>query len=208
MKKVFILLFPQKEYLGTRQNNTFLFNECIKERYISKGYEFFVVKFKGSDLGIISLTPNQIIDADISFEQSSPVTSKNWRYANFNIIANQLNINNYEQVVLGGFHCFDCVEKLADEIFHLNNNILVDTDLTEQFWNVAQYQTDWDIREFKPEQKLERVLSLDDYTPIEILKKIKKRYENPIWGMSDETMKKIEDKIKLQIEDSSSMLNK
>lgn len=208
MKKVFILLFPQKEYLGTRQNNTFLFNECIKERYISKGYEFFVVKFKGSDLGIISLTPNQIIDADISFEQSSPVTSKNWRYANFNIIANQLNINNYEQVVLGGFHCFDCVEKLANEIFHLNNNILVDTDLTEQFWNVAQYQTDWDIREFKPEQKLERVLSLDDYTPIEILKKIKKRYENPIWGMSDETMKKIEDKIKLQIEDESSMLNK
>ena len=208
MKKVFILLFPQKEYLGTRQNNTFLFNECIKERYISKGYEFFVVKFKGSDLGIISLTPNRIIEADISFEQSSPVTSKDWRYANFKTIANQLNINNYEQVVLGGFHCFDCVEKFANEIVHLNNNILIDTDLTEQFWNVAQYQTDWDIREFKPEQKLERVLSLDDYTPSGILKKIKKRYENTIWGISDETIKKIEDKIKLQIEDKSSLLNK
>lgn len=66
MKKVFVILFPQKEYLGTRLNlnNIHLFNDCIRRRYINKGYQFFVVKFKESDLGIIKLGPDKIIDAE------------------------------------------------------------------------------------------------------------------------------------------------
>lgn len=208
MKKAFVLLFPQKQYLGTRKNNIFLFNECIKQRYINKGYEFVVVKFKDSDLGIVSLCPNRVIDADITFEQSSPSTSKDWRYADFNMMANQLDIGTYNQIVVGGFHCFDCVERFANEIYKLNNNILVDTDLTEQFWNVSEYQEGWNIEEFNPEQKLERVLSINDYTPSGILRKAKTRYENPIWGISNETLEKLDKKILYQIKDEASVLNK
>lgn len=196
MKKVIILLFPQKEYLGTRNEDTILFNECIKQRYINKGYELFVVKYKNSDLGFISLSPNKIIEADISFEQSSPTTEKNWRYANFNLIAKNLQINNYKQVVIGGFHCFDCVEKLANEIYKLNKNVLVDTDITEQFWNVSKYQDNWDINIFKPEQKLERIIRLIDFHTSDLIKKMQSRYKNPIWGISNETLRLIENKIK------------
>lgn len=208
MKKVFVLLFPQKEYLGTRKRNISLFNDCIKQRYIDNGYMFFVVKYKGSDLGFATLTPNQIVDADITFDHSSSNTTKNWRYANFNLIAKQLKIENYKQVVVGGFHCFDCVEKLANEIYKLNSNVLIDTDLTEQFWNVAEYQVGWDIKKFKPEQKLERFLSLEDYTPSSILKRVKTRYENPIWGISNETIENLDNKIKTRLQDERSLFNK
>ena len=124
MKKVFVLLFPVRSFLGTDPS---LFNQCIKERYISKGYEFFVVKFKGGGLGFVDRVPNKVVDADITFEESNSATSKNWRYADFRSIAKQLNIHDCEQVVVGGFHCYDCVEKLATSISFLGNKVLVDT---------------------------------------------------------------------------------
>lgn len=203
MKKVFILLFPQKEYLECENIDTSLFNECIEQRYIKKGYDFFVVKFKASNLGLISLLTNKVVEADISFEQSNAISSKEWRYANFNLIANRLKINKYEKIVVGGFHCFDCVEKLANEIYKLNRNVLIDTDLTELFASVSKHQENWDIKTFKPEQKIERLFSLDDNTPPSLLKRIKTRYENPIWGIPREIINQLENKIKFQIEEKT-----
>ena len=194
MKKVFILLFPQEEYLGTRKNSTHLFNECIKQRHIKKGYQFFVVRFKGSDLGIVSLTPDKIIDADITFDQSNSRGSTEWKYADFNLISSHLHIDDFSQITIGGFHCFDCVEKFASEIYKLNKNVIVDTDLTEQFWSVSQHQDRWDIAEFKPEQKLDRVFARKN-CPTDMLKQIVDRYKNPIWGISQETIESLETRI-------------
>ena len=52
MKKLFILLFPQKEYVTGyfTEEDISLFNNCIKKRYIDKGYDFCVATFKNSDL--------------------------------------------------------------------------------------------------------------------------------------------------------------
>ena len=85
-RKVFVLLFPQKEYVKGyfTDEDISMFNECIKRRYIDKGYEFCVANFQKSDLGIVKLNPDKITSADITFEESSPYTCKDWRYADFN----------------------------------------------------------------------------------------------------------------------------
>lgn len=203
MKKAFILLFPQKEYLTLGQSNTQLFNDCIKQRYKDKGYDFFLVKFKGSDLGFITEKPNTVIEVNISFEESNIYSSKSWKYADFKNIAKQLKIKDYSNVVIGGFHCFDCVQKLATETYKFNKNTLIDTDLTELFWNVAKYQKNWDIKHFRPEQKLERALFNADI-PSTILNKVFERYKNPILGISSNILNQIKDKmISSQEEDSS-----
>ncbi len=207
MKKVFVLLFPVRSFLGTDPS---LFNQCIRERYISKGYEFFVVKFKDSSLGFVDRVPNRVVDADITFEESNSATSKNWRYADFRSIAKQLNIHNCEQVVVGGFHCYDCVEKLATAIYFLGNNVLVDTDLTENFGRVSKYREDWNIKKYNPKINLEELLLwyYDYGSPKEKIEKYINKYKNPVYGISDKTMQKLKDKIKSQYEDETSLLNK
>ncbi len=207
MKRAFILLFPQKEYLS-EVTDTQSFNDCIRLRYLNNDYDFIVVKYRESDLGIVNLKPDYVIDADITFEQSSPYTTKEWKYADFSYIAGKMPSIEYSQIVVGGFHCFDCVEKLANQIYKTNKNVIIDSDLTEMFWNVLTFQKDWDISTFKPEQKLERVLSVDRFTPSNMLKTIKERYENPIWGITQATIDKIEDKIQHQLEDENLTLNK
>lgn len=78
-------MFPQKEYVKDNftVEDALIFNECIKKRYIESGYKFCVVTYKNSDLGIVNLQPDKVVSADITFEQSSPYTCKDWRYANF-----------------------------------------------------------------------------------------------------------------------------
>ena len=131
MKKLFILLFPQKEYVkgDFSAQDILMFNECIKKRYIESGYKFCVATFKNSDLGIVNLQPNKIVSADITFEQSSPYTCKDWKYADFKKLAEKVDVEKFAYVVIGGFHCYDCVERFANEIYKLNNNAIIDTDL-------------------------------------------------------------------------------
>ena len=207
MKKVFILLFPQKEYLDEKIDIQ-LFNDCIKQRYLDNNYDFIVVRYRGSDLGIVGINPTYVINADISFKESSPYITKDWKYADFEYIANQTPIKNYNQIVIGGFHCFDCVEKLASQIYKTTKNVIIDSDLTEMFWYVSKFQKGWDIKVYKPELKLQKVLSNDIITPLVLLKTVKKRYESPIWGISQESIGKLENKIQVQIEDENYILNK
>ena len=207
MKKAFILLFPQKEYLG-EETDIQLFNDCIKQRYLNNNYDFIVVRYRGSDLGIVGIKPTYVIDANISFKESSPYTTKDWKYADFEYIANQVPIKNYNQIVIGGFHCFDCVEKLASQIYKTTKNVIIDSDLTEMFWYASRFQKGWDIKSYNPELKLQKVLSNDAITSLVKLKIAKERYESPIWGISQETICKLENKIQVQIEDENHTLNK
>lgn len=202
MKKLFVLLFPQREYVKGyfSDQDVLMFNECINKRYIASGYEFCVATFKNSDLGIVNLQPDIVASADITFEESSPYTSKDWKYANFMQLAKSLDVDDYSSIVVGGFHCYDCVERLANEIYDINPNVIIDTDLTEMFRNSYLYEKDFDIKNFKPELKLRRVLEQDRVIPISTLEKQKEKYQNPIWGISSKFLGKIDSKIQEQIE--------
>ena len=189
MKKIFILLFPQSEYISQFDDSK-LFNDCIQKRYIQNGYEFWVVKYKESNLGFVSLYPDRIFDADITFKQSTPKFCSDWRYADFKTIARNLTLSGKDKVVLGGFHCYDCVEKLAHEIYELNPSIIVDTDLTEMFWGRAKYDEKWEIEKYNPDLKFIRMIDYEDFLPSEVDGFIKK-YSHPIWDVSKGVLDKL-----------------
>ena len=197
-RKIFILLFPKKEYVEGyfTCEDISMFNECIKRRYIEKGYEFCVANFQNSDLGIVTLNPNKIISANITFEESSPYTCKDWRYADFNDLTKKIQVEKYSNIALGGFHCYDCVERLAKEIYSINPNIIIDTDLTEMFRNSYLYEKDFKLDTFNPNIKLRRIFAGDSVTPLGILEQMKERYSNPIWGISRDLLEVIDDRIK------------
>lgn len=196
-RKLFILLFPQKEYVKGyfTDEDISMFNECIKRRYIDKGYEFCVANFQKSDLGIVKLNPDKITSADITFEESSPYTCKDWRYADFNDLTKKIQVEEYYDIVLGGFHCYDCVEQLAKEIYSINSNIIIDTDLTENFRNSYLHEEEFKLDTFNPDIKLKKIFDRDSATPLGILEQMKERYSYPIWGISKEILEVINNRI-------------
>ena len=76
------------------------------------------------------------------------------QYADFKYLAKILNIEDFDEIVVGGFHCFDCVEKFSNEVYKINENVLVDSDLTEMFWGTIQFQENFRFNEFNPNEKL------------------------------------------------------
>ncbi len=196
MKNLFILLFPQKEYVTGyfTEEDISLFNDCIKKRYIDKGYDFCIATFKNSNMGIVSLKPHIIVNANITFEESSPYTCKNWQYADFKNLAEKVDVDKYANIVVGGFHCYDCVEKFANEIYAVNKNVIVDTDLTEMFRNSYRYEERFNIEKFNPDLKLKRIHNYS-YIPLSTLEKQKEKYQNPIWGISSKMIEMLENRI-------------
>ena len=89
---------------------------------------------------------------------------------------------------------------LAIFILNINPNVIVDTDLTEMFKNAYLYERDFDMKIFKPELKLKRIIEMDRSIPISIWKKQKEKYQNPIWGISSNLLEKIDNKMQAQIE--------
>ena len=189
MKKIFVLLFPQQEYLEER-NDPKPFNNCIQKRYLKKGYEFYVAKYKDSDLGFVSLAPNKIIEANITFKESTPYFTQNWQYANFKDLAQKLNLSGNDNVVVGGFHCYVCVEKFAKEIYSLNQNTMIDSDLTELFWGVSKYIEGWDINNYNPNLRLKNMIDRDYIDPSQVDRYIEK-YSHPVWKVSKNVLDKI-----------------
>lgn len=192
MKKLFVLLFPQIAYLGKEWNEQELYNQCIGQRYLQNGYEFAVASFK-SPKNEMSLPPaHRVVEANITFEQSSPYFTKNWMTPNFKALAHKLNPQKYSQIIVGGFHCYDCVKKFAMEIYKLNNNVIVDTDLTELFFGVRRYKN-WQTSKFDPDLKLSE--AVENESNGTLLKIMRNTFAHPIWGISKDMFAKLDAKI-------------
>ena len=203
VRKVFILLFPQEEYFGSYINEIDMFKKCIKERYIDDNYEFIIINYKDSINNIINLICDKCIQSAITFEQSKK------QYADFEYIVRKLDVEAFDKIVVGGFHCFDCVEKLANEIYKINKSVLIDSDLTEMFWSTFQSQENFRFDKFNKDEKLLKMLNKDKVIPLGILEKMKERYSNPIWGISNELLEVIDKRIKETKEEYKNMkLNK
>lgn len=184
MKNVFVVLLPQIEYLGSEKGCSHLYNRCIKERYQDKGYDIVAVNYM-DEKGFVNLPNMKRISADITFKESSPYFTEEFKSPNFEEIAKRLHIEDCDKIVLGGFHCFDCVQKLAMEIYKLNPSIIIDTELTEMFTH-RHRMSDFDYSSFNPNQKVESFLSLNDQPDGWEIERMLTKYSHPIWGMTEE----------------------
>lgn len=104
-------------------------NECIDLRYRQKNFKINYVIFNDTRVSkIINVRKeDKIIKAGLDFITHC----KKKVYPEQDFIINQL--EDIRQLVVGGFHMWDCVEKFAKRAYEREINVLVDEDLTEFF---------------------------------------------------------------------------
>ena len=201
-KKCFILLFPEKEYFGMKSYEELKdFFKCINVRYRRKGYSFYVAKYLSSNDEMLPYSYDKSVEADISFLQSSPYFTQDWKYADMGHIASKLKIEDFEQIVIGGFHCHDCVYKLAKAIEKLNPNVLIDTELTEFFWsNKMQAGEDFDYENFDPDAKIWRFVN-NDFVLVSSAKSAVEKYQDKVYGISEEAFLALKKRLEKAIDE-------
>lgn len=144
MKKVFLYLYPIKEYASM-----FLFyddkkydewnvkrpfpilNECIQKRYRDNSYQVVYVLYPDKDIfGIIPKKEDKIIYTDILFSENSAIDEKGHKkkgfipkYPNEQLIISQL--GDIDELVVGGYHAQNCVKKVAETALNLGIQTLI-----------------------------------------------------------------------------------
>ena len=190
MKKL-VILFPEVEFLTCSDPKIIdKYINCIISRYTMKGFYPFVVNYKDSK-GFYTLLNKINIDSEFS-----QLCGKEM-YPNFSKIVSQLDVKKDDKVVVCGFHCFDCVYKLANEIYKVNKNIIIDSDLTELF-PYEYKQKIFDVEYFNPNNKIKtfKACCCNDMSDItnETKKRLYKLYSNPVWGISKKYLKMLKPK--------------
>ena len=147
--KIFLFLYPIKQYFKSEINNSFLFrkknhdpkriNSIINARYREKGYQMAWLMFSDPnealrpDISSVSdyveiLKDDIIIVSGVSFEKHL----KEKKYPEYVFILAQM--PHTTELVLGGFHQWDCVDKLAEHAYRSKISTRVDEDTTELFF--------------------------------------------------------------------------
>ena len=148
--KAFVFLYPIKHYFdeylvdhlkvsGKANNNFGRINDIIDVRYRQKDYNIWWVMFSkedGSrepDLAIASncirMRPgDKVIASGISLKTHT----EEFKYPDPEFILGQ--IPDLTGIVIGGFHQWDCVNKLASYAYHKGLLTIVDEDTTETFF--------------------------------------------------------------------------
>jgi hypothetical protein len=148
--KIFLFLYPISPYfdsclidhlkLNKNANNNFRrINDIIEVRYRQRGYKIFWVMFSKEDnlqepdLSIVSnyITIDErdiVVAAGVSFNKH--ISDK--KYPDPKFIFNQ--IPEITELIVGGFHQWDCVNKTAKHAYEKGIPVLVDEDTTELFF--------------------------------------------------------------------------
>ncbi len=104
-------------------------NRCIDERYRRKGFRIFYAIFKNCQVSnlVHVLNGDSIILTDVDY--SSP--EEFFKYPRPRHLLNQL--GDVSVLRIGGFHLWDCVQRVARSAYRRGIDTLVDEDLTELF---------------------------------------------------------------------------
>ena len=186
-KQAFILLFPHNKFVDFDIKKQMEFNRCIEKRYINKNFDFIIINYLGSNAERISVQPTKIEFADLTFFESTTLG----KYPDFCKLAKAIKPEQYEKIMVGGFHCFDCVEKFAGEIYSINKNVVVDVDLTERF-DFFSRRKSWKEDSYNPDLQVEIIKRHFQDDSCLLLK----RYQNPIWGISNKLLEEIKSQTK------------
>ncbi|MDD4298578.1 MAG: hypothetical protein PHS98_02995 [Bacilli bacterium] len=141
MRKL-LFLFPIEEYMqllwGYKPQIYDLLNETINERYRQKGYQIVFLTFKKKPtFGITVLNTDKVIEGDITFEEHTTPIGKDengkdiYRYTSNEYLESLL--GEFEELVVCGFHAQDCVMRVAEYFYSLNNATVIDEELTDFF---------------------------------------------------------------------------
>jgi len=187
--KYFLLLYPVREYVETftksrsplaKEKLGRIFRTLIEERYQGKGFKIAKVFFSTiadssrPDLSraweFIPIEKNDIVIAcGVTFEEHCwvkvyPKESKILSFLQPPI----------EELVIGGFHLWDCVEKMARYAFRQGIPVSVDEDLTELFFSSVAGSEGIPIsREESIRQTKEEIKRLKGTAMLEIVREVR-----------------------------------
>ncbi len=204
MKKVFLYLYPIKEY-----TSMFLFhdddlydewqvdrplpilNETINKRYRENGYQIVFVLYPDKDLfGIEKKPGDKVIYSDVLFSEFSAYDDKgnekkNFvpKYPNEDLLVEQL--GDIKELVVGGYHAADCVKRVAEKALHRGINVLVDLDLTDLFFGVYKQKDYFDMEKYSPERFKENMINRYDERDYEFAERLfNRKYSSPVYGFT------------------------
>ncbi len=157
--QAFLFLYPLAAYLGeskrysTRAIN--YLNEIIHARYRKQDYQVIWLTFSRNDR---SSPDRSILSRKIRILPQDKIIScgKNWAhfrlhrdYPDQNYILDQLPPG-IERLVIGGFHQWDCVDRVASVAWQRDHKAFVDEDTTDLFFldfrNIPLIRTDWSLK--------------------------------------------------------------
>lgn len=162
----YLFLFPIKEYFRACMDFFKLFEidghkpteliDIIHARYKNNGFGINWLLFsKEEDPSLpdlsqipdyLEINDDRILTAGVSFKRH--ISKK--KYADQDYVLNQL--PPHEKLVIGGFHQWDCVDKIAKRSYERGIETLVDEDTTELFfgaqalYGIPLIRTDWSLK--------------------------------------------------------------
>lgn len=142
--KQFIYMYPISEFinfeiiLGNHGSKTdfkefykLKLDSCIDKRYRQKGFNINYFIFDDSKVSDIIVLRDSDKVKFVGLDYKNHVEEK--KYPNEDYILNQL--GKIDILRIGGFHMWDCVERIAKRAYKKRIDTLVDEDLTEFFTN-------------------------------------------------------------------------
>lgn len=176
MRKVFLYLYPVKEYsdviykatnykdLGL-PNPFSVLDECIQKRYRQKEYEIIFIIYPDKEIYGIDIKPeDKVIKTNITFTETSGYDEFNMKKTDHEIkypsekdIFNK--VGHVDQIVIGGYHHSDCVRRVAEYFNQKGINTLIDLDLTDLFYN-RYYLNDFNINNYDLDQQKNQLISI------------------------------------------------
>ena len=210
MRKVFLYLYPIEEF-----TKMFLFhddslydewsverplpilNDTINKRYREKGYQVVFALYPDKELyGVQKKNEDMIIYTDILFSEASAYdengNKKNNfvpKYPNERLLLEQIGI--IDELVVGGYHCMDCVKRVAEVALEHGIDTLVDLDLTDLFFNIYKQKDYFDLENYSPERfKLNMINRFEDGRMDLEERLFNNNYSSPVYGFTKECIKR------------------
>lgn len=200
MQKVFLYLYPIKEYTKMFENDNSLavLNECIQKRYREKGYQVVFALYLDKNLYGIILQPNdRIIYTDIKFTESSGIEENGRKKESFipkypseKYLLEQLDSVDY--LVVGGYHAQDCVRRVCEYALDCGINSIIDLDMTDFFFHLYKNTDYFKIEEYSPIRYKEYMINKMNMYGDEFAERIFNRnYSSPAYGFTREENRKM-----------------
>jgi len=208
MKKVFLYLYPIKEYTSmflldddklydewNVKRPLPILNECIQKRYRDNGYQVVYVIYPDKDIfGIIPKEEDKIIYTDISFQENSAIDEKGNKkkdfipkYPNEQLIISKL--GDIDELVVGGYHAQDCVKRVAETALNLGIKTLIDLDMTDFFFNLYRKDDYFKVEQYSLERYKEYMYSqAERYGENFIDRKFNETYSSAVYGFNDHSI--------------------
>lgn len=176
MKKIFMYLYPIKEYTSIFLYHDRLYedenikrplpilNECIQKRYRDKGYQIVYVLYKDKEIfGIDYKEGDKIIYTDIEFTENSGLDENGKEKINFvPKYPNEKSIikalGNVDELVIGGYHYSDCVKRIGEISLSYGIDTIIDLDLTELFFSLYRKEEYFIIEEYSRKRFKEYII--------------------------------------------------